>query len=503
MPSNRLIVYADFNCPLCFTLHERLIDLGYMSQVDWRSVEHEASARYDANAMHTYSELTEEVTHIREISPKTNIIIPAGRPNSRSAIAMVSQAHLIDPQKAILFRTLIYRALWQHGEDISEDDLIEKLRIEAGLPEIAVSDGVILEIKQWKYEWENGNFSNNIPAMLTDTGNKILGLPNADVIDASLHDNNAEMIEENACCYLKRKEKILIASNNNKTTNKLAAALEDKFQLEVSLNGEMAYDICQSANPPDLILMDVDLATLTGYETCLKIKDNPNSQNISVILFSNKKPNEANSKHEIKAFDSRANDFINTPCADGVIRARVRVQLHLKRSTELLEQFSRIDSLTQISNRREFDRTLDKEWLRAKRAQSPISAILLDIDLFKDYNDHYGHLEGDACLKEVAQIIEQSIRRSQDTVARYGGEEFIIILPDTTKNGAQKVAKQIIQALATKAIPHEKSPIAGYITASLGISTVTPKPELKPKNLIDSADIALYAAKNAGRNCFV
>lgn len=499
MNLHKFIVYADMNCPFCFTLHERLLSLGYMEQVEWRSIEHAPSVKYSVNDLHTHTELTNEVTHVREVAPETNIIIPPGRPNSRDVIALITQAEAIDPEKAIHFRTFIYRSLWQEGLNFEDKELIENFRKESGLPKIVVSDETKEKIKQWHTEWDEGDFSRNIPAIVTDNGNKILGLPSHEVIEASLSDNESVEFEEGAFCYLKPKEKILLASSDDALIDQLITGLEKEFQIEIAQSGEMVYNSCLQDSAPDLVLMDIDLEDLNGYETCLKINDNTQSHNISVILFSPEK----DSKQEVKAFDAGANDFIVVPCAKEVIKARIRVLLRLKRTTDLLEQFSRLDSLTEIPNRREFDRLLEKEWLRAKRSHSSISLILIDVDYFKKYNDNYGHLEGDQCLKDVSQVIEQNIRRAHDIVARYGGEEFVVILPDTDKNGAIKVAEQIKEGLSKKNIPHNFSEIAQHITVSQGISTIIPVSPLTPRNLIDSADVALYSAKNAGRNRYM
>lgn len=496
MSLHQFIVYADLNCPFCFALHERLIKLDYIAQVDWRSIEHAPSMQYDVNDLHIHTELTREVSHVREVAPEINIVIPPSRPNSKYAIEMVSQAYHIDPKKAIRFRTLVYRSLWHDGLDFSDKSIIDNLRIESGLPAFEISDAIRKEIKQWNREWIDGDFAKNLPITLTDNGNKILGLPSYEVIRASLSGDDAEEFEEGAFCYLKPQEKILIASNSDDNLNHLAIALEKEFQIEFAQSGDFVYETCLQTNSPDLVLMDINLEEPNGFETCLRLKDNADSQNISVILFSSNRKVE----EEVKAFDVGANDYIAMPCAKEVIKARVRVLLRLKRTTDLLEQFSRLDSLTEIPNRREFGRLLEKEWLRAKRSHSPISLILLDVDYFKKYNDHYGHLEGDQCLKNVAQVIEQNIRRPHDIVARYGGEEFVVILPETDKDGAIQVANQINAGLAAKNIVHEYSNVTDHVTVSQGISTIIPTAPLNPRNLIDSADVALYAAKNAGRN---
>jgi len=499
MNKKKIIVYADLNCPFCYTLHERLISLGLLSQIDWRSIEHAPSIKYDTNDLHTHAELNSEVTQVREVAPEVNIIIPPARPNSNYAIEMTTQALEIDFHKALKFRTLVYRALWQDGLDFSDPDLIDKFRMEAGLPEIHVTDQTKEFIKTSYEEWDKGEFSRNIPALLTESGNKFLGLPSPEILQASLSSSKEENIDEGAFCYLKPKEKILIATNDDSLINDLSSSLDKDFQVEISQSGEWVYDSCLQANSPDLVLMDIHLEDVDGFLTCSKIKDNTESHNISVILFSTDK----DSRQEVKAFDSGANDFIVMPNAKEVINARARVLLRLKRTTDLLEQFSRLDSLTEIPNRREFDRVLEKEWLRAKRENKAISLILLDVDHFKKYNDNYGHPDGDKCLKEIAQTLEQSIRRAHDTVARYGGEEFVIVLPDTDKEGAIRVAEQIRSNINSKAIPHEFSETDKVVTASQGIATIIPTAPFSPRNLIDSADVALYSAKNAGRNRYM
>jgi two-component system, cell cycle response regulator len=165
-----------------------------------------------------------------------------------------------------------------------------------------------------------------------------------------------------------------------------------------------------------------------------------------------------------------------------------------------LQRLANIDGLTQIPNRRCFDRVLQQEWKRLRREQAPLSLILCDIDFFKLYNDHYGHLAGDDCLKQVAQAIQQSVHRPADLAARYGGEEFAVILPGTSAEGAFQVAAQIQAALAKLSLPHGRSLVSRTVTVSMGVATLTPALEFSPEELIGAADRALYSAKSEGRN---
>ncbi len=172
----------------------------------------------------------------------------------------------------------------------------------------------------------------------------------------------------------------------------------------------------------------------------------------------------------------------------------------LEIANQKLQELANIDSLTQIPNRRSFDEVLGQEWNRLEREQAPLSLILCDIDFFKNYNDTYGHQSGDECLKEVAQILDEAIRRPGDLAARYGGEEFALVLPNTDTAGAVYIAETILSRIRTKHLVHKSSQISSYLTLSLGIATIIPKNTSSPKWLIAKADEALYRAKQTGRD---
>lgn len=170
--------------------------------------------------------------------------------------------------------------------------------------------------------------------------------------------------------------------------------------------------------------------------------------------------------------------------------------------TESLKKQSNVDGLTQIANRRFFDETLHREWLRSRRLKSPLSLIMCDIDHFKLFNDTYGHQTGDTCLKKVAQALHDAAKRPEDLVARYGGEEFVIILPETPADGAKVVAEQMREAVESLKINHSASESAEYVTISLGVATRTLTQISTENKLIKNADKALYASKENGRNIF-
>jgi diguanylate cyclase (GGDEF)-like protein len=175
----------------------------------------------------------------------------------------------------------------------------------------------------------------------------------------------------------------------------------------------------------------------------------------------------------------------------------------LEQANARLQQLSRTDALTQVANRGEFDRVLRQELQRHGRSQRSLALLLIDVDFFKRYNDHYGHLQGDDCLVQVAQALQQSVRRTTDCVARYGGEEFAIILPATDTEGAILVAQAVRRAIANLQLPHTTSDANAYVTVSIGITVTIPGDDSPLQGVILQTDKALYQAKQQGRDRFV
>lgn len=182
-----------------------------------------------------------------------------------------------------------------------------------------------------------------------------------------------------------------------------------------------------------------------------------------------------------------------------------QAKLHheLKEANEQLKKIAFLDGLTQVANRRRFEQYLNQEWRRLAREQAPLSLIMGDIDYFKNFNDIYGHQAGDSCLRRVARILSQSVKRPADLVARYGGEEFAVILPGTDLAGAEKVAEDIRLAVRSRRIPHAGSAVESFVTMSLGAASYLPNPSQTPELLIRKADEALYQAKHQGRDRIV
>ncbi|WP_075879022.1 diguanylate cyclase domain-containing protein [Vreelandella massiliensis] len=297
---------------------------------------------------------------------------------------------------------------------------------------------------------------------------------------------------------------VLIVDDQPDNIQVLAKLLKADCRIKVANSGAKALTLANGEMPPDLILLDVQMPDMDGYEVCQRLKENRRTHDIPVIFVT-----ASNSvTDEEKGFLLGAVDYITKPFYPVIVRARVNTHLSLKRKTDLLEKIAMLDGLTGIPNRRYFDEQLTREFGLARRQGSPLSVILMDVDHFKQFNDHYGHGPGDECLKKVALALTLAAERPTDVIARYGGEEFVALLPGTDAAGACRVAERLREAVQALALPHAHSSAAEVVTLSLGVavlpaSTDTPRDDQAcMTSLLAQADAALYAAKQAGRNCY-
>ncbi|MFA6015085.1 MAG: PleD family two-component system response regulator [Gallionellaceae bacterium] len=289
---------------------------------------------------------------------------------------------------------------------------------------------------------------------------------------------------------------ILIVDDTPTNIQVLAEALREDYRVRVAGSGKAAFEIISKVGAPDLILLDVMMPEMDGYEVCRRLKQAPETKNVPVIFVTAK----ADVVDEEYGLRLGAVDYIAKPFHLPIVAARVRNHINLKMKTDLLESQAMLDGLTNIPNRRRFDETLESEWKRALRAGTPLSLIMADIDFFKRYNDNYGHGVGDECLKKVAGSLAHSIDRPSDLVARYGGEEFVAILPETDAAGAHAIAERFRSHVESLKVVHEYSEISNCVTVSVGLACVIPTTEMTPAELLKQADEMLYQAKALGRN---
>jgi two-component system chemotaxis family response regulator WspR len=271
---------------------------------------------------------------------------------------------------------------------------------------------------------------------------------------------------------------------------------------------------------PTIILQDLIMPEIDGYALVKAYRENPRTENIPIIVLSTKEDVNAKSL----AFERGANDYLVKLPDQIELIARIRahskgyqtqlqrdeafqalreLQTELEKSNTELQKLSSLDGLTGIANRRRFDEFVSNECLRSARENTVLSLVLIDVDFFKPYNDNYGHLAGDGCLRRVASALSEVVHRPADLVARYGGEEFVVVLPNTDADGAGKLAKILCEKIRSLKIPHAYSDISKYLTISIGVASKVACEGVSPTDLISLADEALYQAKESGRDRYV
>ncbi|NYE59993.1 diguanylate cyclase (GGDEF)-like protein [Duganella sp. 1224] len=290
-------------------------------------------------------------------------------------------------------------------------------------------------------------------------------------------------------------QKVLVADDDIVNRQVLAELLKPEHTVLLAKNGEQTLERA-ARHLPDLILLDVVMPDMDGYEVLRRLRADAHTAHITVIFISGL----ARPEDEANGLKMGAADYISKPFNETVVMARVAMHLQMVRQRRMLEHLAHVDGLTELANRRRFDEVYEAEWQRSRRSGRPLSLALLDIDAFKQYNDHYGHPAGDRALRAVARTAASGLRRPADLAARYGGEEMVLLLPDTEAAQAQQVVSCICGAIAELRIPHEASSVAPVLTVSAGGATLNAATAETGSELFAVADHLLYQAKKAGRN---
>jgi diguanylate cyclase (GGDEF)-like protein len=275
----------------------------------------------------------------------------------------------------------------------------------------------------------------------------------------------------------------------------LTELLQDEHRVILAKCGEQAIEKARE-HTPDLILLDVLMPDMSGFDVIKALKADDSTRNIPVIFISALD----SATDEQTGLELGAVDYISKPFKPPIVRVRVRNHLAAVRQRRLLENLAMLDSLTEIPNRRRFAEVIELEWRRMLRHRAPLSLLVIDVDHFKNYNDHYGHAAGDSVLKLVAATLRGGLKRPGDFVARYGGEEFVVLLPEMDRSGGMAVAEQMRGLVADLGIPHAKSSADLCLTISIGGCTLIPDTPDVDAGLFNRADQQAYVSKQRGRN---
>lgn len=293
---------------------------------------------------------------------------------------------------------------------------------------------------------------------------------------------------------LGRKPRLLLVDDQPLNIQALHQVFSADCQVLMATSGEQALALC-ARQPPDLILLDLMMPGMDGFEVCRRLKADSALADIPVIFLTA----DRDEATEERGLECGAVDFVTKPFRPSVVRCRVKTHLTLKFQTDLLRQQAFIDGLTGLYNRRCFDTRVSSELRRAQRNGSSLALLLVDVDFFKRYNDHYGHLAGDDALRAVAKALHEQLRRPGDAAFRYGGEEFAVLLAETELDGARQIAQALEVAVRMLAVPHAQSEAAPVLSVSIGGVC---GPVLQPEALAawtEQADRQLYLSKARGR----
>ena len=289
---------------------------------------------------------------------------------------------------------------------------------------------------------------------------------------------------------------IFVVDDNNTSLLAAKLALDETYRTYALPSASGMFKLINKITP-DLILLDVEMPGMDGFEAIKILKANEKYKDIPVIFLTIK--DDEDSEHI--GFDLGAVDYIMKPFSKTVIKARIATHLKTVEYIRLIEKLSLIDELTNLPNRRYFDNELLKHWKHAIRDKEHLSVLIIDADHFKNFNDTYGHQQGDEALYNLAHVISSSVRRAHDFVARWGGEEFTVIMPNTNSDGAYAVAEIIRKNVENSSIVRINDPSKTLsITISVGGNSIIPTNDSSIEEFMSSADKALYKAKNSGRN---
>jgi len=289
-------------------------------------------------------------------------------------------------------------------------------------------------------------------------------------------------------------KKILIVDDEKMNIMALAHFLKPQYEIIVATDADTALKIAEE-QLPDLILLDIIMPEMSGFEVLIKLKDSSKTMNIPVIFLTGLN----NVADEEKGLALGAVDYITKPFNKTIVRERIKTHIKMSDYIRTIEKLCMMDALTGLPNRRGFDVRMEAEWGRAFREKKPLGLIIIDIDNFKNYNDTYGHPEGDNLLQYISEVLEKTMNRAADFIARWGGEEFFGLLPDTDLEGAFNVAEQIRVNVMNMKV-HCLDGIDTSVTVSIGANSITPEEKDSAAVFIAVVDKLLYMAKNKGKN---
>jgi len=493
------VVYGDLNCPFCFALHERLFTWNLLDRIEWRLIIHAPDLEASGFSMEDQSLLANEVFSIHHRAPDVPVNLPKLRPGSEMATRLMQGLEFLSVQQQVSTRVSLYRALWVDGRDIADPDTLQDVVVATGISEALAPDQAQAEkFDVWQKEWETSNdFDRRIPIIKRASNDSLLlGLPTEEALVDFLKGSRTFYVNDDACIFQPRPVTLVFGSLEHLWP--LVENIRNSCEVLHFANVDDCREMLSEHESIDFLLIEHEFAPDEEFDL---LSDMASARGVTRIVASAVGSDEA----EMRALESGAAEYLPTDRSARVLGARFDKLVMERRKTLSMEQHAKFDVLTQVPNRREFQARAEQEWRRLiDEGGGHCALLLIDIDFFKAYNDTYGHLAGDTCLKRVASVLRSNARGYEDFIARYGGEEFVLLLPGVTLESAKQLGERLRRAVSAEQIEHTGTSIEPrHVSVSIGGVSALASVEGTPGDLIRIADDCLYRAKAAGRNAVI
>jgi diguanylate cyclase (GGDEF)-like protein len=480
------VAYIDLNCPYCFALHERLTGWGIVDRIEWCMVEHASHILDGPFDLNQEQMLSSEVFEVHHRAPDIELMLPPQRCRSTVATRLSVYVERFAPAQVHSFRQALYRALWQEGLDIGAVNVLQGLLTAHSLP-LSLLDECSeepMELTSWQQEWDSADFDHSIPVLTHPASGRVLiGLPDERTLTEFLLGQRSRVVDS-AVCYYQQQPSILICGWMRHMWP-LLSDLRNCCEIVQAPTPARARELLSERAVPGLLIVEgghVDPATMEHLAELARSRSVP-------WVVATQAPSSAD---EVGALSMGAVEYLPITDDSAVARARLGRILRDRYRLDRMATDARTDPLTQLPSRRTLLEELQTEWERAKRSDSPISLVLLNLRGFKAYNRAHGYLSGDQCLTELARLFERKVRRRSDLLARFSGNEFAVLLPDVDGTDARAFAEQLLGCVRGAGIEN-RSAESRVLTARIGVYTVIPTAELSLHSLVDGAHLDLMA----------
>jgi diguanylate cyclase (GGDEF)-like protein len=477
------VAYIDFNCPYCFALHERVRRWALLDKVQWCMIEHSSHILDGPFDLDHEQQLSTEVVEVHHRAPDVQLVLPNHRCRSTTATRLQAYVQRELQDKAHELRTMLFRALWQRGDDIGEPSVLKALLVDTDIPPMFLEfcDEEPPELTEWQRAWASGPYDFSIPVIThPNTGRVLIGLPDERTLKEFFLGEKSRILDS-AACYYQQRPTVLVAGWMSHIWT-ILSDIRGSCEILQAPTAERAHAFLSEIATPDLLIVEaqhISIEAMTALSQLARKRHVP-------WLVATKTPS---SEEEMRVLSLGAVEYLHATGETQVARARLGRILRDRYDLERREQQIHTDTLTGLPTRLTLLERLETEWERGATSGAPISLVLLDLDRFKPYNKAHGYLSGNEVLQQLAKRLQTAVRQAGSVVARFSGNEFAVLLPGVDTADAQAMAERLCQVVAEARIEHRTG--GGYLTASVGYATLRPGEDASLHALVDDATATL------------